>query len=299
VNFTMDSQHTMKMFSWLNRWKSAILLLIAISLFSLNTFSALVPVPPISHRVTDLTQSLSAEQTNYLENKLANFERDKGSQITILLVPSTLPEDISQYSMRVVDAWKLGRAKQDDGVLLLVAKDDRKVRIEVGYGLEGAIPDITAKRVIREIISPNFKEGNMFGGLDQATSQIMDLIDGEALPAPDRRANGTASIENLLPLLLIGGMVLGGILREIFGSFFGGALTGGAIGFFAWVLGGGLLMAILFGIVAFFMTLMGVSSLGHMGGMGGGGFGGGRSGGFDPFGGGGGGFGGGGASGDW
>lgn len=295
----MDSQHTMKMFTWLNHWKSAILLLIAISLLSLNVVAALAPVPPINHRVTDLTQTLSAEQTNYLENKLTNFEREKGSQIAILLVPSTQPEDIAQYSIRVVDAWKLGRAKQDDGVLLLVAKDDRKVRIEVGYGLEGAIPDITAKRVIREIISPNFKQGNVFGGLDQATSQIMALIDGEALPAPDRRSNVAGSIEQLLPLLLIGGMVLGGILRAIFGSFFGGALTGGAIGFFAWVLGGGLLMAIIFGIVAFFMTLMGLSTLGNMGGMGGGGFGGGRSGGFDPFGGGGGGFGGGGASGDW
>jgi uncharacterized protein len=295
----MNSQHTMKMFSWLSRWNFALLLLVAISIFTLNAFAALVPVPPINQRVTDLTQTLSAEQSSYLENKLANFEREKGSQIAILLVPSTQPEDISQYSIRVVDAWKLGRANQDDGVLLLVAKDDRKVRIEVGYGLEGAIPDITAKRVIREIISPNFKQGNIFGGLDQATSQIMSLIDGEALPAPDRRASGTASIENLLPLLLIGGMVLGGVFRAIFGSFFGGALTGGAIGFLAWVLGGGLVMAVIFGIVAFFMTIMGLANVGQMGGMGGGGFGGGRSGGFDPFGGGGGGFGGGGASGDW
>jgi uncharacterized protein len=263
-------------------------------------------IPALNSPVTDLTQTLSTQEQAALANKLTQYADAKGSQVAVLIVPTTQPEDIAQYSIRVVDAWKLGREKEDDGVLLVIAKQDRKIRIEVGYGIEGAIPDLYAKRIIRETISPNFRKGNIYGGLDQATSQLMSLIDGEDLPPPDKRAmNGQASIENLLPLMLIGGMVLGGILRAIFGSFLGGVLNGGAIGFLAWTLGGGLFGAIIFGIVAFFMAVMGASNIGRRsgyggglgGGLGGGGFGGGMGGG--GFGGMGGGFGGGGASGGW
>jgi len=258
----------------------------------------LVAVPALKARVTDLTQTLTTDQQAQLEAKLAAFEREKGSQIAVLIVPTTQPEDIAQYSIRVVDAWKLGRAKQDDGILLLLAKNDRKMRIEVGYGLEGAIPDLTAKRVITEVMAPSFRQGDYFGGLNNAIDKLIGLITGEQLPAP---ANNTSSasnnFESMLPLLFFGGLILGAILRGIFGNFFGGALNGGAIGVLAWLLGGGILAAILFAIVAFFITLMGASGLGHMGGYSGGS--GGFGGGSDPFSGGGGGFGGGGASGDW
>jgi uncharacterized protein len=266
-----------------------------------NARAELIAVPALKARVTDLTQTLSTEQQTQLEAKLTAFEQEKGSQIAVLIVPTTQPEDIAQYSIRVVDAWKLGRAKQDDGILILLAKNDRKMRIEVGYGLEGAIPDLTAKRVITEVMAPSFRQGDYYGGLNNAIDKLIGLVAGEQLPAPASNATSVNNnFEGMLPMLLVGGLVLGGILRAIFGSFFGGALTGGALGTLAWLLGGGLFVAIFFGIVAFFITLMGASGLGHMGGYSGGsgGFGGG-GGGSDPFSGGGGGFGGGGASGDW
>lgn len=277
----------------------------ALLLFASGSARAeLVAVPAFKARVTDLTQTLSAEQQAKLEAKLAAFEQEKGSQIAVLIVPTTQPEDIAQYSIRVVDTWKLGRAKQDDGILILVARDDRKMRIEVGYGLEGAIPDLTAKRVITEVMAPSFKQGDYFGGLNNAVDKLIGLIAGEQLPAPaSNTSSANNNFESMLPLLIFGGLILGGVLRSIFGNFFGGALNGGAIGLLAWVLGGGLLAAILFGIVAFFITLMGASGLGQMGGysggMGSGGFGGGSGGGDTFSGGGGGDFGGGGASGDW
>jgi uncharacterized protein len=268
-------------------------------LFTGSAFAEdLVAVPAIKNRVTDLTQTLTPDQQTYLEAKLTQFEQQKGSQMAILIVPTTLPEDIAQYAIRVVDAWKLGREKEDDGVLILVAKNDRKMRIEVGYGLEGPIPDLTAKRIISEVMAPKFRQGDYFGGLNDATDTVMALISGEQLAAPAQQQNKAGGISGLLPMLFIGALVLGGILRSIFGSFFGGALTGGAIGALAWVLGGGLILAVIFAIVAFFVTLMGAFGLGQLGGLGG--FGGGYGGGGrDIFSGGGGGFGGGGASGDW
>lgn len=266
---------------------------------SITAHAELVPVPPLKNRVTDLTQTLTPEQQSQLEAKLTTFEQQKGSQIAVLIVPSTQPEDIAQFAIRVVDVWKLGRAKQDDGLLILIAKNDRKMRIEVGYGLEGAIPDLTAKRIISEIMAPGFKQGDYYGGINNAIDVLIGLVSGEQLPAPAAKTEGVQSFENMLPILIFGGLILGGLLRAMFGNFFGGTLTGGAIGILAWILGGGLLLAILFGIIAFFITLTGVSGLGQLGGLGGGGFGGGRSGGGGPFSGGGGGFGGGGASGDW
>jgi uncharacterized protein len=259
----------------------------------------LVAVPALKARVTDLTQTLTPDQQNQLEAKLAAFEQQKGSQIAVLIIPTTQPEDIAQYSIRVTDAWKLGRKNVDDGLLILVAKDDHKMRIEVGRGLEGPIPDLTAKRVISEVMAPSFKQGDFYGGLNNATDKLIGLVNGEPLPVPKPHASSGENFGNLLPMLFFGGIVLGGLLRAMFGNFFGGALTGGAIGLFAWFLGGGLLTAIIFGIIAFFITLIGTTGLGQMGGLGGG-YGGGRSsGGGDIFSGGGGGFSGGGASGDW
>jgi len=256
----------------------------------------LVAVPALQHRVTDLTQTLSAEQQSQLEAKLAAFEQQKGSQIAVLIVPTTQPEAIEQYSIRVVDSWKLGREKQDDGVLVLVAKNDRKMRIEVGYGLEGAIPDLIAKRIVTEIMVPSFRQGDFYGGINHAIEQIIKLIAGEQLPAPQQSSPNGDRFMSVLYVVLIAAFVVGGILRAIFGKFVGGVLNGGIIGLLIWVFGGGLVVAIVLAIIAFFLTFAGVAGLGHMGGMGGGGYSGG-SGGWS--GGGGGGFGGGGASGSW
>jgi len=257
----------------------------------------LVAVPALAHRVTDLTGTLSAEQQVVLETKLAQFEQEKGSQIAILIVPTTQPEDIAQYSIRVVEAWKIGRKKVDDGVLVLVAKDDHKMRIEVGYGLEGAIPDAYAKRIIAEDMAPYFKQGDFYGGLNAALDKLIGLINGEALPAPRQQGANSAQWENMLPLLLFGGLIVGAILRGIFGNFLGGALNGGLIGTAAWILGGGLIIALVLAFIAFIVTMSG--GLGVLNGYGGGGFRGGGGSGGGGFSGGGGGFGGGGASGSW
>lgn len=276
--------------------KTGLAALIAMLIFaSFNVYAELVAIPAIKTRITDLTQTLSAEQQSQLEAKLSAFEQQSGSQIAVLIIASTQPEDIAQYSIRVADAWKLGREKPDDGLLILVAKDDHKMRIEVGYGLEGAIPDLTAKRIISEIMAPSFKQGDFYGGLNNATDKLIALVSGEQLPAPNKQVSDNVGFENILPILLFGGLILGGILRAIFGNFFGGAINGGAIGVLAWLFGGGIFAAILFALLAFVFTLIGPVGLSQMGG---GGFGVGRSGG-GGFSGGGGGFGGGGASGNW
>jgi len=279
--------------------KACLLACCMLLLFASGSLRAeLVPVPALQKRVTDLTQTLTPEQQSQLESKLAAFEQQKGSQIAVLVIPSTKPEEIEQYSIRVVDAWKLGREKPDDGVLVLVAKDDRKMRIEVGYGLEGAIPDLIAKRIITEVMVPSFRQGDFYGGINHAVDKLIGLVSGEQLPAPAPAKANSGGLWDMLYFFLIGGFIVGGILRAIFGNFLGGVLNGGIIGLLAWFIGGSLLLAIVFGMVAFAVTFAGVSSgLGHMGGMGGGGYRG--SGGGGGFSGGGGGFGGGGASGSW
>lgn len=279
--------------------KACLLTFCWVLLFASGSLRAeLVPVPALQQRVTDLTQTLTPDQQSQLEAKLAAFEQQKGSQIAVLIVPSTRPEEIEQYSIRVVDTWKLGREKPDDGVLLLVAKDDRKMRLEVGYGLEGAIPDLIAKRIISEIMAPSFRQGDYYGGINNALEQVMKLISGEQLPAPAQARPGGGKLMDMLYVVLIGAFVVGGILRAIFGKFVGGVLNAGVIGALIWVFGGGLIIAIVLAIIAFFLTFIGAAGLGHvggLGGLGGGGYGG--SGGWG--GGGGGGFGGGGASGSW
>jgi uncharacterized protein len=279
--------------------KACLLAFCWVLLFASGSLHAeLVPIPALQHRITDLTQTLTPEQQSQLEAKLAAFEQQKGSQIAVLIVASTKPEEIEQYSIRVVDAWKLGREKPDDGVLLLVAKDDRKMRIEVGYGLEGAIPDLIAKRIISEIMVPSFRQGDFYGGINNALEQVIKLISGEQLPAPAQAKSGGGKLLDMLYVVFIGAFVVGGILRAIFGKFVGGVLNGGIIGILIWIFGGGLIVAIVLAVIAFFLTFAGASGLGHvggLGGLGGGGYGG--SGGWG--GGGGGGFGGGGASGSW
>lgn len=253
-----------------------------------------VAVPALTQRVTDLTNTLDSTQQQALDSRLSQFEQQQGSQIAVLIVPTTQPEAIEQYSIRVVDQWKLGRKEVDDGILILVAKNDRQIRIEVGYGLEGVIPDAVANRIIDETLTPHFRQGDFYGGLIAAVDQLANLIAGEPLPEPQAQRQG--SWEGMLPLLLFGGLIVGAVLRAIFGNFLGGALNGGLIGAAVWLLGGGLLMALVLAVIAFVMTLSG--GLGFMPGMGRGGLGGGGFGG-GTFSGGGGGFGGGGASGTW
>lgn len=276
------------------------LLLASCMAICLPAQAELLPVPALKTRVTDLTQTLSQTERTALEEKLAAFESKKGSQIAVLLVPTTQPEDIAQYAIRVAEQWKIGREKSDDGVLVLIAKSDRKMRIEVGRGLEGAIPDVYAKRIVSDVIGPKFKQGDFYGGLDAGVDQIITLVDGEALPAPNNKAVGGIDIGNILPMLLFGGLITGLFLRSIFGTFLGSALNGGLIGGVIMLLGLALSAALVFGVIAFFFTMMmgsrGLS--GYSGGLGGGYGGGGWSGG-SSWGGGGGDFGGGGASGDW
>jgi uncharacterized protein len=254
---------------------------------------AQVAVPELSRRVTDLTSTLDATQVAALENKLAAYEAQQGSQIAVLMVPTTQPEDIAQFGIRVAEQWKIGREKIDDGVILIVAKDDRKLRLEVGYGLEGAIPDAIAKRVIAETITPYFKTGDYYGGIDAGVTQLMRLIEGEQLPPP--RATDGGGDEGSLVLLVVGGLVAGWLLSILMSRPAAGgvaALGSGAVG--AMLLG--LSPVLLFIAVFVFAGVAG--GFRHGGGWssggGGGGFGGGGS-----WGGGGGGFGGGGASGSW
>lgn len=265
-----------------------------------------VAVPPLSGRVVDQTMTLTQQQQAGLEQTLRDFESRKGSQVAVLIVPTTAPEAIEQFSIRVAEQWKIGRKKVDDGAILVVAKDDRKLRIEVGYGLEGALTDITSKRIIDEVIVPKFKAGDFAGGIIDGVDRILRVIDGEPLPepvAPPQGTNAFGQIEQVAPFLLFGVVILGGILRGIFGRLFGSLATGGLAALVVWWIVGTIVMAGLVGVIAFVFTLIGdafLSGGGRGGYMGGGGFSGGSSssssGGFS---GGGGNFGGGGASGSW
>src|ERR1700745_2587003 len=164
--------------------KLARYILLAFSLCWASMAAADVGVPPLTARVVDQTGTLTPDQIANLEQKLKDFEARKGSQIAVLIVPTTQPEDIAQYSIRVVEQWKLGRKGIDDGALLIVAKNDRRLRIEVGYGLEGALNDATANRIISEIITPKFKQGDFVGGINAGVDRMISVIDGEPLPAP-------------------------------------------------------------------------------------------------------------------
>ncbi len=268
-----------------------------------SAMAELVAIPPLKARVTDLTGTLSPDQQAQLEASVASIETAKGAQVFILLLPSTKPEEIEQYGIRLADAWKVGRKGVDDGAIIIVAKNDRRMRIEVGYGLEGAIPDVIAKRIISDVMTTRFKEGDFFGGLQAAVDAIGKIVSGEPLPAPAPQSSQGQGIDlngNLIPFAMVFIFFVGGILRAILGRV-PGASVGGVIAFAgAWLLAGSLIAAIVVAIITFIFTMAGGGrgGLGGMGGgFGGGGFGGGGGGGFG--GGGGGGFGGGGSSGSW
>jgi uncharacterized protein len=282
--------------------------------------SAEVAVPALSARVIDQTKTLTPEQLRMLDQKLREIEARKGSQVVILMVPTTKPEEIEQFAIRVADKWKIGRKKVDDGVIVLIAKNDRAVRIEVGYGLEGALTDALSKRIIDGTMIPRFKQQDFYGGISSGVDQIGRVIDGEILPtpAPNRQlvADQEGALSSLSVLFVIA-LVLGRFLRKILGRVVGASATGVAVAIIGWFIAGALLTALLGGVIAFIVTLLSGSFGGLTSGYygaggnahsnagrsaGRGGFGGGSSGGGfggGGFSGGGGGFGGGGASGRW
>jgi len=281
--------------------KTARASLLAIVLCWAVIAGAQVPVPPPGGRVTDQTATLTGEQKSTLEQTLRSFEVRKGSQVAVLIVPSTAPEMIEQYALRVAERWKPGRKNVDDGALLVVAKDDRTLRIEVGYGLEGALTDAACKRIISEIIVPRFRQGDYYGGIASGVDRILRVIDGEPLPKPEERGSvRVRGIGSFLPVMMILALGVGGVLHTVLGRFPGALVTGGAVSVVAWMLAGAISVALIAGGIAFLFTLVGgglggrgLGRGGIGGGYGGGGFGGGG------FSGGGGGFGGGGASGNW
>jgi uncharacterized protein len=266
-----------------------------------------VAVPTLTGRVVDQTGTLSADDISSLTQKLKDLETRKGSQVAVLIVPTTQPETIEQFSIRVAEAWKIGRRKIDDGALLVVAKNDRKLRIEVGYGLEGSLTDATTSRIIDEIIVPKFRSGDFAGGISAGVDRIIAVAEGEKLPAPvTQRQNPdwVGQFDLFNPFWLFALIVAGGILRSLLGRLMGALAMGGVVSALAWFVAGSLAASLIVGVIAFLLTMFGetmASSGGGRGGWvsGGGGSwsGGGSSGG--GFSGGGGSFGGGGASGSW
>ena len=273
----------------------------------------LVPVPALSGRVIDQTGTLGAPQVQALTAKLAGIESQRGSQIVVLIVPTTQPEDIASYTQRVGDAWKIGRHDVGDGLLIVVAKNDRKVDIAPTKTLEGAIPDVIAGRIISEQMAPAFRAGDYAGGLNAAVDRLNQRIGGEGLPEPaqrqaSRKGSGGFDLQDIAVFLFVAVPVLGAFLTSIFGRKLGSLLVGGAVGGIGWWLTASALVAGGAGLLALF--LVGIMGMGGRGGglggggpiiWGGGGFGGrgggGGGGGFSS--GGGGNFGGGGASGSW
>lgn len=263
-----------------------------------NGALAKITVPSLKSHVTDLTETLSSMEISRLEQQLTDFEAKKGSQIALLIIPTTQPETIEQYSIRVAEVWKLGRKGIDDGVLLLVAKNDRTLRIETGYGLEGVLPDALARRIIDEIIVPKFRQGHFFGGLQAGVEQIISIIEGETLPESEPAGGASLAVENIIPFLFIA-LVLGRTLQSMFGRMAGATITGSIAGALTWLISSSIAVALLIAIAIFVISLFEQTGrIIHRGGPGyrnwpGGGFSGGG------FRGGGGGFGGGGASGRW
>ncbi|MDA9435511.1 TPM domain-containing protein [Bradyrhizobium sp. CCBAU 51627] len=282
---------------------------LVVALFLAVPAAADVAVPQLTGRVVDRTGTLSSNDIAALSQKLGDFETRKGSQIAVLIVPTTDPETIEQFSIRVAEAWKIGRKKVDDGAILVIAKNDRHLRIEVGYGLEGALTDVTSRRIIDEVITPKFREGDFAGGISAGVDRIMRVVDGEPLPVPSRSVN-FANLDDIgpaVPFVLFAALVFGGFLRALLGRLLGSVATGSVIGLLALLILGSGALALLAGIIGFVLSfiadLFPASTRSSRGGSWSGGS---SSGGWSSgssssggFSGGGGSFGGGGASGSW
>ena len=216
--------------------------------------SADVAVPQLTGRVVDQTDTLSSSDIAALSQKLQDFENRKGSQIAVLIVPTTQPETIEQFSIRVAEAWKIGRKKVDDGAILVVAKSDRHLRIEVGYGLEGALTDVTSRRIIDEVITPKFRAGDFAGGISDGVDRMMRVIEGEPLPSPSRTANFAHNLDDLVPVFavaLFASIGVGGFFRAILGRLLGSLVTGGIIAAVTWVILGSAALAAAVGVLGF------------------------------------------------
>ena len=278
----------------------------------LVSFAADVAVPELTGRVVDQTGTLSSSDVAALSQKLRDFENRKGSQIAVLIVPTTQPETIEQFSIRVAEAWKIGRKKIDDGAILVVAKNDRHLRIEVGYGLEGALTDVTSRRIIDEIITPKFRSGDFAGGISDGVERMVRVIDGEPLPVPSPTVN-FGSLDDLAPLFIVTLFVslgVGGAFRAALGRLLGSLATGGIIATLTWFILGSVGLALALGglgfVIGFVADLFSAITPGTGRSRGGSWSSGSSSGGWSSgssssggFSGGGGSFGGGGASGSW
>ncbi len=291
---------------------AAFLLLAASASLAATTPPGAVPVPKLSAHVTDLTGTLTAPEREAIDAKLRAFEAARGSQVAILLVPTLGSETIEEFAGRVTDEWKLGRKGVDDGVLFVIAKQERKLRIQTGRGVQGTLTDALSKRIVSDIVSPRFRGGDFAGGIEAGADAIMKAIEGEELPLPSQpsqpshgKVDSISSHSNLLIFGLFLIPVIGMVLRGIGGRFFGAVATSGIAGMAAWLIVGSLAVGVIAAFAAFVFTLFSGSGLarglgrgGYIpGGWGGGGFSGGGGGG--GFSGGGGGFDGGGASGSW
>ena len=271
--------------------------------------AAQIPLPKLESRVTDLTGTLTAAQQSALEEKLKAFEDRKGAQIAVLMLPTTEPEDIAQFGIRLAEASKVGREQPDDGAILIVAKSDRIMRIEVGRGLEGALTDIASSRITNDTIAPLFKQGDYYGGITAGLDQMIRVIDGEALPPPDQQWKSPDDGGIPWPMIAIGAIVLGNMLRPFVGRLAGAGVAGLVGGGIVWLFTSRVALAVI-SVVGFFLAVLLLGGFGgprfggrggprvfrDIGGFGGGGFGRGGGGGWS---GGGGSFGGGGASGRW
>ncbi|WP_426409308.1 TPM domain-containing protein [Bradyrhizobium ganzhouense] len=293
----------------LNVWRATIVAALFLA-FVVSAFAD-VAVPQLTGRVVDRTGTLSSSDIAALSQKLSDFETRKGSQIAVLIVPTTDPETIEQFSIRVAEAWKIGRKKVDDGAILVVAKNDRHLRIEVGYGLEGALTDITSRRIIDEVITPKFRDGDFAGGISAGVDRMMRVVDGEPLPVPSRSVNfaNLDQIGPLAPVILFASLAVGGFLRALLGRLLGSVAAGSVIAILALLIVGSGALALLAGIIGFVLSFIADLFPASTGSSRGGSWSGGSSSGgwssgssssdSGSFSGGGGSFGGGGASGSW
>ena len=291
-------------------WAAALLMAVGLA-FAADPPADPIPVPKLTGHVVDLTGTLTSPERERIDAKLRDFEQSRGSQVAVLLVPSIGPEAIEDFATRVTDAWQLGRKGVDDGVLFVIAKQERKMRVHTGRGVQGTLTDVASKRIVADIVAPRFRTGDFAGGIDEAVDAIMKSIEGESLPAPSktpqRKVGTVSSYGDFIWIAFFLVPVVAMVLRGIVGRFAGAGLTGGVTGLAAGWLFGSLAFGVVAAILAFLFGLFsGTGGAGGMrggGGWGGGGWsGGGGGGGWSGGGGmsgGGGGFDGGGASGDW
>ena len=252
---------------WWLAWVVSLQIVLAVALVLTFTGPAAadVAVPPLTGRVVDRTGTLSNDDIAALTQKLRDFETRKGSQVAVLIVPTTQPETIEQFSIRVAEAWKIGRKKVDDGAILVVAKNDRHLRIEVGYGLEGALTDATSRRIVDEDITPKFKTGDFAGGISAGIDRMIRVIDGEKLPAPEpphwQGGNGhlLSWIDPLNPFVLIAVFLFSTLFRNVFGRLVGSIVAGGVVSAVAWFVAGSVMASLLAGGIVFVLTLFGDS----------------------------------------